>query len=94
MEYTTLNNGLKMPMLGFGVFQIPKEDTERIVLDAIEVGYRLFDTAQGYGNEKGLGSAIKKSGIPREDFFITFAKEITWAIKLVFFLSNLNCNYD
>ena len=71
MEYTTLNNGLKMPMLGFGVFQIPKEDTERIVLDAIKVGYRLFDTAQGYGNEKGLGSAIKKSGIPREEFFIT-----------------------
>lgn len=71
MEYTTLNNGIKMPMLGFGVFQIPKEDTERIVLDAIEVGYRLFDTAQGYGNERGLGSAIKKCGIPREEFFIT-----------------------
>ncbi len=71
MEYTLLNNGIKMPMLGFGVFQIPKEDTERIVLDAIDVGYRLFDTAQGYGNESGLGSAIKKSGIPREDFFIT-----------------------
>lgn len=71
MEYTTLNNGVKMPILGFGVFQIPKEDTERIVLDAIEVGYRLFDTAQGYGNERGLGSAIIKSGIPREEFFIT-----------------------
>ena len=71
MEYTTLNNGIKMPMLGFGVFQIPKEDTERIVLDAIEVGYRSFDTAQGYGNERGLGSAIKKCGIPREEFFIT-----------------------
>ena len=68
MEYTTLNNGVKMPILGFGVFQIPKEDTERIVLDAIEVGYRLFDTAQGYGNERGLGSAIIKSGIPREEF--------------------------
>ena len=71
MEYTSLNNGIKMPMLGFGVFQIPKEDTERIVLDAIDVGYRLFDTAQGYGNERGLGSAIKKCGIPREEFFIT-----------------------
>lgn len=71
MEHVILNNGLKMPILGFGVFQIPKEDTERIVLDAIEVGYRLFDTAQGYGNEKGLGSAIIKSGIPREEFFIT-----------------------
>ena len=71
MEYTTLNNGIKMPMLGFGVFQIPKEDTERIVLEAIDVGYRMFDTAQGYGNERGLGSAIKKCGIPREEFFIT-----------------------
>jgi 2,5-diketo-D-gluconate reductase A len=71
MEYVTLNNGVQMPILGFGVFQIPKEETERIVLDAIEVGYRLFDTAQGYGNEKGLGKALKKSGLPREDFFIT-----------------------
>lgn len=71
MEYVTLNNGIKMPILGFGVFQIPKEDTERCVLDAIEVGYRLFDTAQGYGNERAVGNAIRKSGLPREDFFIT-----------------------
>lgn len=71
MEYVTLNNGLKMPILGFGVFQIPKEDTERCVLDAIEVGYRLFDTAQSYGNERAVGDAIKASGLDRSEFFIT-----------------------
>lgn len=71
MNYVVLNNGVKMPILGFGVFQIPKEDTERIVRDAIDVGFRLFDTAQGYGNERGLGEAIRKSGIDRSEFFIT-----------------------
>lgn len=71
MEYVTLNNGLKMPILGFGVFQIPKEDTVRCVLDAIEVGYRLFDTAQSYGNERAVGNAIKASGLDRSEFFIT-----------------------
>jgi len=71
MEYVTLNNGLKMPILGFGVFQIPKEDTEKCVLDAIEVGYRLFDTAQSYGNERAVGNAIKASGLDRSEFFIT-----------------------
>ena len=71
MEYVTLNNGLKMPVLGFGVFQIPKEDTEKCVLDAIEVGYRLFDTAQSYGNERAVGNAIKASGLDRSEFFIT-----------------------
>lgn len=71
MEYVTLNNGLKMPVLGFGVFQIPKEETEKCVLDAIEVGYRLFDTAQSYGNERAVGNAIKASGLDRSEFFIT-----------------------
>lgn len=71
MEYVTLNNGLKMPLLGFGVFQIPKEDTKKCVLDAIEVGYRLFDTAQSYGNERAVGNAIKVSGLDRSEFFIT-----------------------
>ncbi len=72
MEYVTLNNGLEMPVLGYGVFQIPDlEECERCVLDAIEVGYRLIDTAQGYGNERAVGRAIKKSGIPREELFIT-----------------------
>lgn len=71
METVTLNNGVVMPKLGFGVYLIPKEDTERCVLDAISVGYRSFDTAQIYHNEEELGNAIKKSGIDRKEFFIT-----------------------
>lgn len=71
MEYVTLNNGVKMPMLGYGVYQTPVEDTERCVLDAIEVGYRSIDTAQAYGNEEGVGNALAKCGLPREEFFIT-----------------------
>lgn len=72
MKYVELNNGVKMPILGFGVFQIKDhEECERCVLDAIEVGYRLIDTAQGYGNEEAVGNAIKKSGVPREELFIT-----------------------
>ena len=71
MEYTTLNNGVKMPMLGYGVFQIGAEDTERCVLDAISVGYRSIDTAQGYFNEEGVGEAISKCGVPRDELFLT-----------------------
>lgn len=71
MEYITLNNGVKMPKLGFGVFQISKEDCEQCVLDAISVGYRLIDTAQSYFNEEEVGNAISKCGIPREELFIT-----------------------
>lgn len=71
MIYKTLNNNVKMPQLGFGVFQTPVEETKRIVLDAIEIGYRSFDTAQIYGNEAGVGEAVQESGIPREEFFIT-----------------------
>ena len=71
MEYVTLNNGVKMPMLGYGVYQTPPEDTERCVLDAIKVGYRSIDTAQAYGNEEGVGNAIAKCGLPREELFIT-----------------------
>ena len=71
MEYTTLNNGVKMPMLGYGVYQTPPEDTERYVLDAISIGYRSIDTAQAYGNEEGVGNAIEKCGLPREELFIT-----------------------
>ena len=72
MEYTTLNNGIKMPMEGFGVFQVsdPKQ-CEQAVLDAISTGYRLIDTAASYGNEESVGSAIKRSGARREDLFIT-----------------------
>lgn len=71
MEYVTLNNGVKMPMLGYGVFQIPADDTERCVLDAISVGYRSIDTAQGYFNEEGVGDAVSKCGVPREELFLT-----------------------
>jgi diketogulonate reductase-like aldo/keto reductase len=72
MKYVELNNGVKMPILGYGVFQIADlEECERCVLDAIEVGYRLIDTAQGYGNEVAVGKAIKKCGVPREELFIT-----------------------
>lgn len=71
MKKITLNNGVEMPILGFGVFQIPDNETEKAVADAIETGYRLIDTAASYRNEKAVGNAIKKSGIPREDLFIT-----------------------
>lgn len=71
MDFVTLNNGVKMPKLGYGVYQTPPEETERCVLDAIKIGYRSIDTAQAYGNEAGVGAAIKKCGLPREDLFIT-----------------------
>ena len=71
MEYAILSNGIKMPMLGYGVYQIPEADTERCVLDAISCGYRSIDTAQAYHNEEGVGNAIEKSGVPREELFIT-----------------------
>ncbi len=71
MEYVTLNNGVKMPKLGYGVYQTPPEETERCVLEAIEVGYRSIDTAQAYGNEEGVGNALVKCGLPREELFIT-----------------------
>ena len=71
MEYAVLNNGVKMPMLGYGVFQIPVEDTKRCVLDAISVGYRSIDTAQGYFNEEGVGEAISSCGISRDELFLT-----------------------
>lgn len=72
MEYFTLNNGIQMPKVGYGVLAITDaEECERCVLDALEVGYRLIDTAQGYGNERAVGSAIRKSSIPREDIFLT-----------------------
>ena len=67
----TLNNDVKIPQLGFGVFQVPAEDTQRIVEDALEAGYRHIDTAAAYRNEAGVGAAITASGVPREDIFIT-----------------------
>ncbi len=72
MQYVTLNNGVKMPMLGFGVFQVPDpEICEKAVLDAIASGYRLIDTAAAYFNEEAVGRAIAKCGVPREKLFIT-----------------------
>lgn len=75
MNYVTLNNGVKMPMIGFGVFEIPKEETARCVYEALGVGYRLIDTAQAYYNEEetgdGIRQAIQKLGINREDIFLT-----------------------
>ena len=71
MEYVTLNNNVEMPVLGFGVYQIPQEETKKAVLDAIKTGYRLIDTAQSYFNEKEVGDAINECGVPREELFMT-----------------------
>lgn len=71
MEYVTLSNGIQMPKLGFGVFQISKEECEQCVLEAIQVGYRHIDTAQSYFNEEEVGNAISKCGVPREELFVT-----------------------
>lgn len=72
MQTVKLNNGIEMPILGFGVFQIPDAtECEKVVLEAIDSGYRLIDTAASYMNETAVGNAIKKSGVPREEFFIT-----------------------
>lgn len=71
MNYVTLSNGVKMPMLGYGVYQITKDECQRCVLDALKVGYRLVDTAQSYFNEEEVGSAIVQSGVPRNEIFLT-----------------------
>ena len=72
MKYVKLLNGVEMPILGFGVYQIPDlEECERVVLEAMEVGYRSIDTAQVYGNEEAVGNAIKKSRVDRKEFFVT-----------------------
>lgn len=77
MEFVTLNNGIKMPILGYGVYQVSNEECERCVLDAISVGYRSIDTAQAYGNEEAVGNALKKCGVPRDQLFITTKVWIT-----------------
>ena len=71
MEHVVLSNGVKIPKLGFGVFQIPREKTAQAVMDAAQVGYRHFDTAQSYMNELELGIGLKESGVNREDLFVT-----------------------
>ena len=70
METVELSNGVKMPMIGYGVYQVDPAECERCVSDALKVGYRMIDTAQAYHNEEGVGAAIAKSGIPREKLFI------------------------
>lgn len=71
MNYVTLNNGVKMPQLGYGVYQVTKDECERCVTDALNVGYRLIDTAQSYFNEEEVGNAIAKSSVAREEIFLT-----------------------
>lgn len=77
MNNVTLNNGVKMPQLGYGVYQVNAAETERCVSDAIRVGYRSIDTAQAYGNEAGVGAAWRKSGLPRDELFLTTKVWIT-----------------
>ncbi len=71
MEYVTLNNGVRMPKLGYGVYQVSPEECERCVSDALAAGYRSVDTAQAYYNEEGVGAAVRKSGIARSELFLT-----------------------
>ncbi|MDR2010895.1 MAG: aldo/keto reductase [Bacteroidales bacterium] len=71
MKTVKLNNGVEMPILGFGVYQVEPSETENVVFDALQVGYRSIDTAAAYMNEEAVGRAIKRSGIPREELFIT-----------------------
>ncbi len=70
MNYVKLNNGIEMPQMGYGVYQVSPEECERCVSDALRVGYRLIDTAQAYYNEEGVGNAVQKSGIDRKEIFI------------------------
>ena len=70
MEYATLSNGIKMPMIGYGVYQVEPQEAERCVSEALEVGYRMVDTAQAYRNEEGVGAAVRKSGLKREEVFL------------------------
>ena len=70
MQKITLNNGVEMPVMGYGVYQVAPDECERCVSDALRVGYRMIDTAQAYNNEKGVGAAVKESGIPREELFL------------------------
>ena len=71
MEYTTLNNGVRMPLLGYGTWEVRGEEGCRCIRQALEVGYRLLDTARMYGNEEMVGRAVRQSGLPREEIFLT-----------------------
>ncbi len=99
MQTLKLNNGIKMPVLGFGVFQVDNETCQRVVEDALSVGYRLIDTASSYQNEKAVGCAIKNSGIKREELFVTtkaFIQEMGYQNTKTAFeksLKNLGLDY-
>ena len=100
MNFKVLNNGIKMPVQGFGVFQIPNaSECESVVTDALAIGYRLIDTASVYGNERAVGAAIRKSGILREELFITtkaWISEMSYERTLRAFdasLARLELNY-
>ena len=99
MEYLTLANGVQMPLLGYGVYQVDADDAERCVTDALEVGYRHIDTAQAYYNEEGVGRAIVKSDVAREDLFVTtkvwiyHAGEKNAAASIDGSLRKLGCDY-
>jgi 2,5-diketo-D-gluconate reductase A len=71
MQNVTLNNGVEMPILGFGVYQVPADDTEQVVAEALGTGYRLIDTAASYQNEEAVGRALKSSGLSRDELFVT-----------------------
>ena len=94
MEKVLLNNGVEMPILGFGVYQVTDlNECETSVLDAINTGYRLIDTAQAYGNEVAVGNAIKKSGVAREELFITtklWVSDVSYAKAKKAFEKSLN----
>ena len=86
MEFKTLSNGVQMPILGYGVYQVTKDECERCVSDALRAGYRHIDTAQSYFNEEEVGNAIQKSGIPREELFLTtkvWVNMVEWFAKMV-----------
>ena len=77
MQTIQLSNGIQMPILGYGLFKVPPQDAEQCTAEALQTGYRLIDTAQAYGNEEGVGNAVAKSGIPRDEIFIVTKVWIT-----------------
>lgn len=95
MEYITLNNGLKMPMLGYGVYGMDDRETEHCTLKALELGYRLIDTAQYYHNEAGVGRALKRTKVPREEIFVTTKVQSNQNVRreLMNSLARLQCDY-
>lgn len=89
MEYVTLNNGVEMPQLGYGVYQVTKDECEQCVSEALKIGYRLIDTAQSYFNEEEVGNAIAKSRIPRDEIFLTTKVCMSVTMRILFLLQYL-----